>query len=437
MANTDTRVGLAVLRSLGRNGVKAYAAQNDPSGVGRYSRYSSGYVCLPSDPDGFVRKALGFIRQHGITHVMATSERDVVLFNERRADLESVARPLFPPNEIFGRAFYKDQTLAIAAQCGVDAPRTVYLRTERDLKECSELAFPAIVKPRHHSPFGGSHCKFPVKIIRFETFEQLEAIASALIDESDPVMVQEYVKGRGVGVSVLMRGGEALCLSHHLRVREDPPGGGVSVCCRTLWAGGDVVDRSIRLLRAMEWDGVAMVEHRWDPETGRAALLEVNGRFWGSLPLALHARADFPYLLLKSSLGPVEPRVADPGVWARSLAGETTWLYHRLRDGSGSRLRTVAAYASGFRPGIRPFIWASDDPAPAFYSAAHSMAHVARRGLGFIRVSRLTAIPKGDRRVGSAANQLILSRLQGEPMSTWTSRASSALPEVPVPRKGS
>ncbi|CAN7618921.1 hypothetical protein [Massilia sp. LjRoot122] len=39
-----------------------------------------------------------------------------------------------------------------------------------------------------------------------------------------------------------------------------------------------------------------MVEYRHDPATGESALMEVNGRFWGSLPLAYHAGAEFPFL---------------------------------------------------------------------------------------------------------------------------------------------
>ena len=36
-----------------------------------------------------------------------------------------------------------------------------------------------------------------------------------------------------------------------------------------------------------------MVEYRHDPTTGRSAFMEVNGRFWGSQPLAYHAGAPF------------------------------------------------------------------------------------------------------------------------------------------------
>ena len=48
----------------------------------------------------------------------------------------------------------------------------------------------------------------------------------------------------------------------------------------------------------MGWEGVAMVEYRYDSQNDKAVLMEINGRFWGSLPLACYANANFAWLLL-------------------------------------------------------------------------------------------------------------------------------------------
>jgi predicted ATP-grasp superfamily ATP-dependent carboligase len=42
-----------------------------------------------------------------------------------------------------------------------------------------------------------------------------------------------------------------------------------------------------------------MVEFKLDEKNRGASLMEVNGRFLGSLPLAINAGVDFPYLLYK------------------------------------------------------------------------------------------------------------------------------------------
>ena len=99
---------------------------------------------------------------------------------------------------------------------------------------------------------------------------------------------------------------DAPYLDHRVDGREDfarfiaewPPEGGFSSVCDAvpLSHHQDLQERSIALLRAIGWEGCAMVEYRLDDATGEAALMEVNGRFWGSFPLAVQAGAGFANL---------------------------------------------------------------------------------------------------------------------------------------------
>lgn len=40
-------------------------------------------------------------------------------------------------------------------------------------------------------------------------------------------------------------------------------------------------ERTINLLDAFGWSGVAMVEYKVDERSGEPVLMEINGRFWG------------------------------------------------------------------------------------------------------------------------------------------------------------
>jgi protein-tyrosine-phosphatase len=70
-----------------------------------------------------------------------------------------------------------------------------------------------------------------------------------------------------------------------------------------------------------------MVEFRVDPETGRFWLMEINGRFWGSLPLAIFAGVDFPPALLDMWQGiPLRTcKARSTVVSARHITGEIQW----------------------------------------------------------------------------------------------------------------
>ncbi len=49
-----------------------------------------------------------------------------------------------------------------------------------------------------------------------------------------------------------------------------------------------------RCCGALDWTGVAMVEFKLDARDGVAKLMEINGRFWGSLQLADRRGRRFP-----------------------------------------------------------------------------------------------------------------------------------------------
>ena len=109
------------------------------------------------------------------------------------------------------------------------------------------------------------------------------------------MLLQERIEGPGVGVFVCCDRGEPVALFAHRRLREKPPSGGVSVLCESAAARSDRrATSATRLLQALDWRGVAMVEFKRDLRDGSLRLMEINGRFWGSLQLAIDAGVEFP-----------------------------------------------------------------------------------------------------------------------------------------------
>jgi predicted ATP-grasp superfamily ATP-dependent carboligase len=131
-----------------------------------------------------------------------------------------------------------------------------------------------------------------------------------------------------------------------------------------------LVDPGIRLLDALDWQGVAMVECKREPGPtggGRPVVMEVNGRFWGSLQLAIDAGVDFPALLVRCAAGErvAECRDYKLGVRSRWFWGDVDHLYLRLRDARiGSRVRALWEFLR-VRPGRdRSEIGRWHDPVP-------------------------------------------------------------------------
>jgi predicted ATP-grasp superfamily ATP-dependent carboligase len=360
----DTVPGLTAIRSIGRQGVRVHAAYR-AGGLGTFSRYCQGAFQLPTGDKQALEELKGYSRLHGISHIMGIEERDIPFLNWCRSELEPDITVLCAPQAAFALALHKDRTLALAARLGIPVPRTVYPKSAEDIDACSRLRFPVVIKPKHRDTSSGWQ---PVFDLKSETLGDFGALARKLEEyrrRGELPLVQEFAPGYGVAVSVLMHRQAVQQIFQHRRLRERPPLGGESVFSESVPLDPALAGQSVALLRAMNWEGPAMVEYRFDPGTGSALLMEVNGRFWGSLPLADYAGADFPYLYYRSLTREFSPTPYRIGVKARDLSGDTRWLLNALRSGNGSRLAALGAYLRAFGPNVRYYIWSLSDPLPA------------------------------------------------------------------------
>ncbi len=170
-----------------------------------------------------------------------------------------------------------------------------------------------------------------------------------------------------------MHDGRATLTFQHRRLREWPPTGGVSSFCEavhpSLHAGQ--MEKSEELLSAIGWQGPAMVEYRHDPASGRYKLMEINGRFWGSIPLAYHCGAHFAWEQVRiEALGQDTGPTAKP--WRRCRARyaipDAKHLVAVLRDGSLPILRRIGFglrfFADFLDPKVRYYVWSWRDPRP-------------------------------------------------------------------------
>jgi predicted ATP-grasp superfamily ATP-dependent carboligase len=188
-----------------------------------------------------------------------------------------------------------------------------------------------------------------------------------------PVLLQEKISGPGIGVFLLIWDEETKAEFGHRRLREKPPSGGVSVLRESVTVPDDLLDQSERLLHAFQWRGVAMVEYKIDNQTGTPYLMEVNGRFWGSLQLAVDAGVDFPSLLVRHALGESPPPVRDyqVGVKLQWFWGDVDHLLLVLRGrgmGPGQSIPRLEAMkeflATSLGLGIRKEVFSFGDLRP-------------------------------------------------------------------------
>src|SRR5258705_44770 len=200
---------------------------------------------------------------------------------------------------------------------------------------------------------------------------------AALPAAAFPVLVQRRVSGVGEGFFALRWGGRTIAMFAHRRLREKPPSGGVSTYRESIPLDERLAGPGLRLLDALDWQGVAMIECKREHETGRQVVMEINGRFWGSLQLAIDSGVDFPSLLVRCAAGESVPGHRDyrVGVRSRWFWGDVDQLYLRLKA-RGSRFHPLLDFFRAAPRRDRSEVCRWSDPPPFGVATLQSLGLV-------------------------------------------------------------
>lgn len=378
----DQRPALAVTRSLGMRGISVLVGEHTPASLASCSRYCARHVTYPSpreDARAFDEFLLDFVEREHIDMVLPVTDVTMHAVTRLQDALRSRTALAVPSFDAFERVTDKSRLVDSASACGLAVPRTEFVNTLADVRAiAATLTYPVVIKPsrsRIRTATGWT----PTSVLYAGSAEELLQLyrnTDYLI--SAPSLVQQRIVGPGEGLFTLFDRGRLLTAFAHRRLREKPPSGGVSVLSESIPVDPDLRDAAIRLLGPLGWHGVAMLEFKRDPKSGQRFLMEVNGRFWGSLQLAVDAGVDFPHLTYQLAVGqtPAVPRSYRIGVTSRWFLGDLDHLLLRLRKSdealhlppaSPSRSRVVFDFLKVAQPGMRYDVIAGSDLRPFIY----------------------------------------------------------------------
>lgn len=305
VTNGETRPALAITRSLGRRGDEVIVAAERHPSLASISRHCAGHeVCPPPSRDsrGFVDAVIEIAARHRSQLLLPVSEIATTLLAAHRQRLPPDCVLPMPETESLRLANDKSRVLALARELGVPVPATRTIASARDLPGAAELRFPIVIKPaRSRVPIESDWLSAGVDYAG--DMAELGLKLGRLAPDVFPVLLQERIVGPGIGVFACYRQGARIATFSHRRLREKPPSGGVSVLCESIALDPSAIDHADRLLAALGWHGVAMVEFKRSNRDGILRLMEINGRFWGSLQLAIDAGVDFPAIVADMAAG--------------------------------------------------------------------------------------------------------------------------------------
>lgn len=234
--------------------------------------------------------------QEQIDLIIPYDEVEILTVSSLRNELERIAPvvPLTDP-EMIRIAIDKSSLYRFLTSRGLDVmPRSNAPEGRQpDMQDARGLTFPVLLKPGRNS-FGRG-------IMAFNDPESLEQHLAA--SDASGYSLQEYIQGSDVTCNIVARNG---VVTLHT-IQESPiklPGNYSRNDDLTFKEDEEVLGIVSRIVAELEWEGVACFDLRRRASDGKIFLLEINGRFWGSLVSSLNvAGINFPAFVIRQALG--------------------------------------------------------------------------------------------------------------------------------------
>jgi len=309
---TDANRGsaIAIIRSLARQGWRTIAADSKDDSLGFHSRYAARSLVYPSPTDdavSFANTILDVVIEEVVDLVIPTTDDAILPLAQARKQFEGLCKLAIPDEEALRLVTDKNETLTLARELGVPTPATYVASTVEQARDVAHLLpWPMVLKAQRSRCLSASGEVMKTGPVGYannvkELIEEIQRL-----QQFGPVLVQKYCEGSGLGVELLAHEGRVLAAFQHRRLAEIPITGGASALRESVPLDPELYEYSRRLVEALRWTGLLMVEFKVSKH--ETTLMEINGRVWGSLPLAIHSGMDFPARLAELyRFGPPPP----------------------------------------------------------------------------------------------------------------------------------
>lgn len=340
------RSALAVVRSLGQHAeLEVFTAEASTSALAGESRFSRQFLTCPSaehQPQLFVDWLAETQSRYQFDLVLPVTEITSQLILLNKQQLASIPTA-FPEYAQVMQLADKGNLVKLAQGLNIDCPVSQHFNQLSEL-DINNIVYPCVLKPFQSRLYRNNQWINTSVGIIHDLSDLNRYIDKNPYLKFSGFMLQKFIPGHGAGVFCLYNLGQPVTFFAHKRLREKPPQGGISVYCESQPVDPKLRDTAEKLLTAVGWHGVAMVEFRID-EQGNAYLMEINTRFWGSLQLSVDSGIDFPWLLVAQNLNLEHklPTEYKKGQRLRWLLGDidSLYIYFKSSASIGAKLKRL------------------------------------------------------------------------------------------------
>jgi predicted ATP-grasp superfamily ATP-dependent carboligase len=273
--------GLGVIRALGPKGVPIVSISTRPFDIAQYSRWVREHHRLPELHER--RDTLVELLEHHADRwkgsaLFPTNDDALIALAQHHERLSKWYRLTCPPWDVAARIVDKDGMHALAIECGIDVP-VCHGTVSEVLASPRPLDYPVFVKPVRHDHLISM---YGVKLFVADGPDALERACRQLAAAQVEGLVFAAIPGPDTEIFVYClyvgSDGQPSAGVTVRKLRQNPPFTGGARAAKVVDEIPSLRDASIALLRRAGFQGLAFIEFKRDPRTGRFLFIEVNGR---------------------------------------------------------------------------------------------------------------------------------------------------------------
>ena len=317
------RVGYTILRSLTDKGLKVWSADTSKRNICSVSKFCAGSFSYPDpfeEEEAFIRVLKEKIEELKPKVLMPTHDESVVIMRHRQEFPKELIIP-YESDELLLNLSNKAWATNKAAVAGCPIPK-VYKSVEE--VENYPVVFKTVIGNSAKGVF------FPKS--KEELLGLMQETHGNVFDHDGDteMLLQEWIGGTDYSVDCVRWDGFWKSSVYHALVTKTDGGG--TTTQREIVSAPVLEEYAKLLLDAVDFHGVCGIDFRYDPETGKAAFIEVNARFTGGLATPVKAGFDIPWVVYKLA---TEGRFDEPcdakiGVKTKWILGDVITVAGRL-----------------------------------------------------------------------------------------------------------
>lgn len=281
------------------SGIEIHVMSNKKDDPLRYSRFVSSYTVYPmtENEKQWMSYLNSELEKNNIDILLPVFEERIKTLIKYKKQLKNEkALVALPSLQSFDTANRKELLSRHLKLNNLQGPDSIYIAPgSYGQIKTSSLSFPLLAKPTEMTDSGKGIQLFRNRVeLDYFFMQQTNGVS---------YLLQKFIDGYDLGCNVLCKNGHVLAYTiqkGNLWDNKSPysPQIGLDFLYEE-----EVLSIVMKLMKSLNWSGVANVDMLYDEKNNEFHILEVNPRYWSTLDASLIAGVNFPYLQCLTAIG--------------------------------------------------------------------------------------------------------------------------------------